>query len=308
MPSTADRRYEHIRSDPKEARRIVEFLVPGFRSRKVLIAFVAKTIATAHRLSAASWGISLFPRRVCVNVGRGAVIQFFAGGAYLIVTGRQLKEVRREDRALLKFNQEYSFVPDSYEGYLESTAFHRLPAFAGPHADLVERAARNRRMCFWNFAHSPSITALLRDYGHDVEEPEYPSTSQQDESSDDITDPDTGDRSGVEGRRLLRMHLSIERRSGLARRKKDKVLNQFGCLACEVCKFDFERTYGSIGRAFAEAHHLVPLKSLRQERVVTMADLAIVCANCHRMLHVGDPLFSLTELRKRLKAAAQLHA
>jgi hypothetical protein len=308
MPATADRRYEHIRSNPIEARRIVESLVPTSRARDALFAFVAKTITTAHRLSPASWGTSLFPRRVCVNVGRGAVIQVFEGGALLIVTGGQLGELRRADRALLEFNHQYSFVPDAHEGYLETGSFHRLPAFASAHADLVERAARNRRTCFWSYAHSPSVVALLRDSGHEVADPVYPLTSPPNEPSEDLPDIEASEHSAFEGRRMLRMHLSIERRASLARRKKEKVLNQFGRLACEVCDFDFERTYGSIGRAFAEAHHLVPLESLRQGRVVTTAELAIVCANCHRMLHLGDPLFSLPELRQRLQATAHTDA
>lgn len=305
---TADKRYQRIRNDPAEARRIVEFLVPTSKARRALLAFVAKTVATAHRLSAASWGISLFPKRVCVNVGRGAVIQFFQGGALLIVTGSQLRQVGRADKALLEFKQKYSFVPDAHEGYLETSAFDRLPSFSSAHADLVERAARNRRTCFWDYAHSPSFLVVLRDFGFDVEEPVYPQPSKPDESSEEFPDIEDAEHFAFEGRRVLRLHLSIERRGALARKKKEKVLRESGRLACEACGFDFERTYGSLGRAFAEAHHLVPLEALREGRAVSTADLAIVCSNCHRMLHLGDPLFSLVELRQRIQAAAKLDA
>lgn len=178
MPATSDRRYEHIRNDVAESRRILESLVPDMLARNALASFVADTIATAHRLSSASWGISLFPHRICVNVGRGAVIQAFRDGARLIVTGRLLKKLSRPDQRLLEHTHNYSFVPDAYEGYLEVSAFERLPVFAPAHADLVERAARNRRRCFWPYAHSPSVPAVLREYGHSIADPEFTAGSE----------------------------------------------------------------------------------------------------------------------------------
>lgn len=50
--------------------------------------------------------------------------------------------------------------------------------------------------------------------------------------------------------------------------------------------FDFEETYGAIGKNYIEVHHIKPLFSLEEEQVVNPAtDLICICANCHRMLH-----------------------
>ena len=55
---------------------------------------------------------------------------------------------------------------------------------------------------------------------------------------------------------------------------------------CEVCGFDFERTYGLRGEGFAEVHHVVPLSETRTRRMTNPAtDLVILCSNCHRMIH-----------------------
>ncbi|MCB9108759.1 MAG: HNH endonuclease [Anaerolineales bacterium] len=54
-------------------------------------------------------------------------------------------------------------------------------------------------------------------------------------------------------------------------------------MACEVCEFDFAQVYGELGYGFAECHHLVPLSELGESRRVRLADLAIVCANCHHI-------------------------
>lgn len=73
-----------------------------------------------------------------------------------------------------------------------------------------------------------------------------------------------------------------------------------GRLACEVCGFEFERTYGSHGDGYIECHHVVPLAFAGPSRT-RLADLAVVCSNCHRMLHRGDPPPSIGGLRESLR-------
>jgi predicted HNH restriction endonuclease len=55
--------------------------------------------------------------------------------------------------------------------------------------------------------------------------------------------------------------------------------------------------YGVLGEGFAECHHRVPLAELQEGHPVRLSDLAIVCANCHRMLH-RRPLHTVEELRE----------
>jgi 5-methylcytosine-specific restriction protein A len=60
-----------------------------------------------------------------------------------------------------------------------------------------------------------------------------------------------------------------------------------GLLRCEVpgCGFCFEEVYGKVGADFAHVHHLNALAKRDQAEETTLADLAIVCANCHAMIH-----------------------
>jgi len=101
----------------------------------------------------------------------------------------------------------------------------------------------------------------------------------------------------VENRRSVILHLHRERRSHAATLRK-----QHDNYMCQVCRFDFSKTYGALGEDFAEAHHVVPLKSNQALRMTTMDDLITVCANCHRMLHrmtgvAGD----ISRLRRLIK-------
>ena len=103
-----------------------------------------------------------------------------------------------------------------------------------------------------------------------------------------------------EGRVVFSIHRSKERATGMAKKKKDSVLKRTGKLACEVCSFDFKAVYGDLGEGFAECHHRMPLADLTEETVTKLKDLAIVCANCHRMLHRKGNTISVEELRARL--------
>lgn len=69
---------------------------------------------------------------------------------------------------------------------------------------------------------------------------------------------------------------------------------------CQVCNFSFSETYGSLGEAFIEVHHLYPVSKYTGETSVNPGtEMAVVCANCHRMIHRNpeNPL-SLEELRQ----------
>ncbi|WP_079141833.1 HNH endonuclease [Streptomyces sp. LUP30] len=103
--------------------------------------------------------------------------------------------------------------------------------------------------------------------------------------------PDEVDETGVsavEGRLLARWALSRERNSKLRAQKIARVRQDGGPLRCEVCDFDFARTYGDLGDGYIEVHHVTPLH-VSGNRETALDDLACVCANCHRMCHRTRP-------------------
>lgn len=106
-----------------------------------------------------------------------------------------------------------------------------------------------------------------------------------------------------EGKLLLRIHRNRERNVALVRRKKERASRRSGRLTCEVCGFDFVSQYGGLGRQFIERHHLLPLAMLRPGQRTRLTDLALVCANCHRMLHRSVDPSNLDGLRATLKLA-----
>ncbi|MFN8627648.1 MAG: HNH endonuclease [Candidatus Binatia bacterium] len=85
---------------------------------------------------------------------------------------------------------------------------------------------------------------------------------------------------------------------GLVEAKKHEAAAS-GSLSCEVCGFDFEATHGTLGRGFCEVHHRTSLA--RSGPVQTaLRDLAIVCSNCHRMLHRPEGKGSIDTVRRAM--------
>ncbi len=107
------------------------------------------------------------------------------------------------------------------------------------------------------------------------------------------------DASAVEGERRLVEHFRIERDRSLVEKKRKAVAASEGRLACEVCGFDFASKYGDLGEGFCEVHHRNPLSDSDGPAVTRLEDLAIVCSNCHRILHRAGGI-PVEDLRRRL--------
>jgi 5-methylcytosine-specific restriction protein A len=119
------------------------------------------------------------------------------------------------------------------------------------------------------------------------------------EKGDSIPDVDE-ESFGVEGHPRLRAHIARERNASIIKKKRNQVLAETGTLKCEVCNFDFFETYGEIGKDFCEVHHLTPLHKSDGLTKTKISDLAIVCSNCHRMLHRDTPMSSIEKLSKNM--------
>lgn len=104
--------------------------------------------------------------------------------------------------------------------------------------------------------------------------------------------------SGSEGYPRLVAHLRRERNTTIVKAKKKAIVEATGKLRCEVCEFDFSETYGEYGEDFCEVHHLKQLSKADGVVKTELQDLAIVCSNCHRIIHRTDPMLGIAELSK----------
>ena len=105
----------------------------------------------------------------------------------------------------------------------------------------------------------------------------------------------------AEGALLTRLHRYRERDRKIVSEKKKQFMKKHGRLYCEACGFDFETTYGERGVGFIECHHTLPVSGMAPGSKTKLADLAMVCANCHRIIHAKRPWLAVEEIRKMVR-------
>lgn len=111
----------------------------------------------------------------------------------------------------------------------------------------------------------------------------------------------TKDDGVVEGQIMYKLHKIIERDYSIIFKKKKHILARDGYLDCEACTFNFERFYGPFGKGYIECHHRMPLFKIKAETKTTLEDLALVCSNCHRMLHKSIDTLTVEDLKMKIK-------
>jgi len=126
--------------------------------------------------------------------------------------------------------------------------------------------------------------------------------SRQDDYSDG------GDTEFPEGKQYEVRHKVRERNRKLVAAAKARFKEQHGRLFCEACKFDFADKYGVAGEGFIEVHHKIPVSRLRPHSKTRISDLALVCSNCHRILHRQRPWLDVRELRQLIRRTAAANA
>jgi len=70
---------------------------------------------------------------------------------------------------------------------------------------------------------------------------------------------------------------------------------------CEVCGFRFEDQYGSAYTDCLVAHHINPIAHRSGPSKTSLDDIALLCPNCHVVVHTQDPPISLEGLRETVR-------
>jgi 5-methylcytosine-specific restriction enzyme A len=136
--------------------------------------------------------------------------------------------------------------------------------------------------------------ALFEDYF----DPNFQSSVEAHAKLMDLVDFEYPDLSVKEGKLYLVSHLARERNRKIVEAKKAHAL-KFNILFCEVCGFSFQEKYQ---KSYIECHHIKHIAETDGEIETQLSDLALVCSNCHRMLHqkFDGKFLTIDELKERL--------
>lgn len=126
---------------------------------------------------------------------------------------------------------------------------------------------------------------------------------EQGDIADLLLEPqeDNATSQAAEGRLRLVLKSLRQRNRKLREEKLTAVALSGRPLACEICEFDFGEVYGPRGAGYIEVHHATPLH-VTGPVTTSLADLVLLCANCHRMIHRGPNWLTVSELRAQVKA------
>jgi predicted HNH restriction endonuclease len=70
---------------------------------------------------------------------------------------------------------------------------------------------------------------------------------------------------------------------------------------CFICKFSFEARYRNVADGFIHVHHLRQLSDIRKEHTIDpVKHLRPVCPNCHAVLHLRNPPYSIAKVKSFL--------
>lgn len=127
-------------------------------------------------------------------------------------------------------------------------------------------------------------------------------TQSADDMLDELIDPDDLITKAEEGKKRQVTHYVRERSTSLRNAKISQFLSSSidGHLKCECCDTDASRYPEDIRKRVFEVHHKTPLADIDTKIEMTVDDLALLCANCHRAIHATNPLQSVEEFKNKL--------
>jgi len=269
--------------------------LPDPSRRALVLKQLLSSADAAHELAPNAWAVTLFRDGFRLNVGPVEVLVLgnslvranfvgtsgsgpFVGAAFTTVNYRSMPQPQC---AFVGTVEEFVAIQQSVQ------AAHRqfIKRAASTASGEPRKGTAFRRSHCEGLIQYARVLALSALQSENIEAPSV------------LSFPDIDFSVSVsEGGRQLVSHFKRERKSIVVEAKKAAVLNSTGRLSCEVCGFDFFATYGPLGEGFCEVHHLSPLSASDESVTTTPADLAVLCANCHRVIHRSDPMLSVAEL------------
>lgn len=214
------------------------------------------------------------------------------------VPGKDSNEVKQLSELLNRLHQKIKGdTPEKFRNvsgvYMKLMNFRRFdPSYSGVG---LEHGNKDEEVVWNLYANDREKLSKLASYISDL--------AQNDDATKDLPELIEDEEEGNEGQLLSRVHRYRERDRTLIKKKKGKFLTEYSRLYCQACGFDFEIFYGERGRDFIECHHTKPVSELNSDGKTKLADLILLCSNCHRIIHRKKPWLTFDELKQHIQHA-----
>jgi hypothetical protein len=248
------------------AKNILVNLLPDPFTRKIVCHELATYWQYAKRNFPNKTFITLANHYIRMNVGMVEVFVIYDDETVQLVVDKSMVDPDAEQVYASLSDALPKLIPQSE--FIEIILDLRQPVFS-----VINKLGKTRKHPSAPIGHSPALAELL--------ETEYPYDSE-------IDYPDEAVPEFREGQ-LRETFVNRYERDPEARAA---CLRHYGSHICQICGFDFESAYGSIGKEFIHVHHLRPIAVLGQNGGASIdpkEDMLPVCPNCHAMLHTRRP-------------------
>lgn len=166
------------RTSPDDARFIVKTLFPDPKTRRFALGLLRDAMIQVQETDSASWGVTLLPNRVRLNVNRGETLALAPNSVELLALGRP------EETAATVESAARRSMPEALRVQIEAQALEEeWPAWK-PHFESAlvrgagEFAGQNFKRPLWRAGHSEGLVALLREEFGDAPTPSYVEESE----------------------------------------------------------------------------------------------------------------------------------
>lgn len=314
------------RANHKDAKKVVEFLLPDRFVRKETLRFLVNAIIYSNGLKSDNWNLNLDKngKFIRFNVGHAYCVQISDGELLILGLRKTLKEDLNGRSLEIEFrgyqghkrisSRNLQAVPDCLVKVPDSVAcivaphntVHILPYLEAANQHFIAYAINNTRLLIqMENAHSTGmIEYLSRFSSRRIPNPLY-AISQEGTTQKEAEVSQDGEKFSedvivsddfMEGD-VRQITVNSYGRSSTARKK---CIEHYGT-TCIICGFNFEKTYGPLGEGYIQVHHLEPLSEIqRTYQVDPINDLRPVCPNCHAIIHRKNPPLTIEQVRDLL--------
>ncbi len=104
---------------------------------------------------------------------------------------------------------------------------------------------------------------------------------------------------------ITKRTLEIRVRSTKLRNAAIEHYSNSGVIMCSACSFAFNKVYGlDLGKSYIEIHHIIPICYYHESAKLgfddAISNVAPLCANCHRVVHINNPPLSILAIKNAL--------
>ncbi len=282
------------RNSKIHSKEIFESLYENVETRNYCLNILAESIIDANEVNPSSWSISLFDKKIRLNVGPVEVL-VFSPQKIFIITSDLSEDINIENYKDVITPADIYYpsvqVLQHQCNLTQENIIELYPIFEDAHKYFIRLAATKRKRTPWYKSFSSGVINYLNDATkNNVPFPAYYSNG----NDEHFLQPDEIPLQSeyYEGA-LTSVTVNSYERNNHAR---DACIKTWG-YNCQCCGINFENDYGEIGKDFIHIHHKKPLSEISEKyQVQPELDLIPVCPNCHAMLHKRNPPFTIEEL------------